>query len=116
MRCPCWAAWANKKAVRISADIRRIRDHISILDQEKQVAESLVKGLREWREQVILLGESDTTFLDRHIRIAKNQVTYIRRRITLLENMADDLQGSVNKTQEILEDTRAYAKKADGIY
>lgn len=99
----------------ISVDIKQIRDHIVILNQEKQLAESLVDELCQWRKQMILLGGTDTAFLDYHINIAKNQVTYVRRRITLLESVVDDLSLLVAETQSILSEAKNLAKRTDSV-
>ena len=96
----------------VSVDIKRIRNHISILQEEQKESQALVECLTMWHKQAVLDGVSDIGLIEKHLHIACNQVTNVQQRIVLLESIADEFASVKNVTAKLLEDAKNVANSS----
>lgn len=87
----------------ISIDIARVRDHISLLQQEYRESLALEESLECWRTQALADGLADAAFLERHLHVVRNQKAFIQKRIDWLNYLADDFSEMKLQTKDILD-------------
>ena len=92
------------KAMHISVDIDRTRNHIHILQEERNEAQALVGNLTLWRKQAVLDGFSDIGLVEEHLLVARKQVLNIQQRISFLESLIDEFSGVKNVTAKLLDE------------
>lgn len=75
--------------MQISVDIKKLRDHSLLLQEELREAEAFRSFLQEWRARAISTGTDDIAFIDKHISVVGQQIGKIKRRAEQIESMSE---------------------------
>ena len=86
----------------VSVDIKKLVNHISILEEEKKETDALIECLQSWRNEAMLTGTMELSFFDKQISIVRKQREKIYRRIELVNYMANKFGALVSETSDDL--------------
>lgn len=96
--------------MQISVDIKKLRDHILLLQEELNEAEAFRSFLQEWRARANMTGTDDIAFVDRHISVVSQQIEKIKRRTEQVESMAERFSLLTRDVSNKLDDAAAIVK------
>ena len=88
----------------IFADVRKVKEHCRVLQEEQRQVQLLIDQLMSWQERAAAEGTADIAFVKKHLNIAQAELLCIRRRMQFLESATEKLYDANNNAASLLED------------